>query len=122
MSTEDTTEKQPEEETGTKLEKLDTPDKFNAWLHKFSSASRSRLIESTPDTERYIERSADGGWWLRRERARTMYEFGQAHHALPSSIYDSFNRYGVQLNPFHFVHLSISDPTKVAFTECSEYR
>jgi hypothetical protein len=100
--------------------KLDTKDKTYAWLNSYSSSSRDRLNNSIPSPVAKIEQSTPDGWWLRRELARGLYEFGQVYCPLPADILQILATYGASPNVFHFVHVSMGDESKIAFTESWE--
>jgi hypothetical protein len=98
-----------------RAEKLDSAEKVYAWLASFSSHSRDRLDSLMAPLNRIVSSSKDS-WWLKREMARGLYEFGQVYHPIPGDVLQSLVGYAVSLNAYHFVHLSTLDESKIAFT------
>lgn len=100
------------------MQSITTKEALEAWLRTYSAHSTAQLNN---EIRRYtglatILASAKDSWWIKREIARTMYEFGQVYHPLPDAIVDSLTSYGADVNQYHFPHLSMLDPTKIAFT------
>lgn len=102
----------------SKAGKLDTLNKFNDWLNQYHPSSRTRLAKAIEARPALLEitRSQESAWWVKREVARSMYEFGQTYHQLPSEVVALLVHYDAVPNYYHFVHLSLTDPTKIAYT------
>lgn len=98
--------------------RIDSAAKLDAWLNKFSSSARDALndnLAAHPALYQVVSTNKEG-WWLRREVARGLYDFGQVYHALPNAVAEILSRWEAMPLPYHFAHLSNLDASKIAYT------